>query len=64
MALRLLAATVLRAAAGYEREARGRPAGLRTVTLVCLGSAAFMATSIFAFLGSDPSRVTSGVVTG
>ncbi len=64
MGLRLLAATILGAAIGYERERRGRPAGLRTLTLVCLGSAAFTVASVIGFPGSDPSRVAAGVVAG
>lgn len=64
MALRLLAATILGAVIGLERERRGRPAGLRTLALVSLGSAGFTVVSAFGFLGGDPGRVASGVVTG
>lgn len=46
---RLLVATVLGGAIGYERERSGKIAGLRTHTLVALGSALFTAISILLF---------------
>jgi putative Mg2+ transporter-C (MgtC) family protein len=64
MGLRLVLAAVFGAVVGFERQRRGRPAGLRTMTLVSLGSAAFTVVSAFGFLGGDPGRVASGVVTG
>ncbi len=50
---------------GIERETHGRPAGLRTHILVCIGSALFALCS-YAIAGKsyDPARVTAGVVTG
>ena len=65
--LRLLGATLLGAAIGYERELRGKGAGLRTHMLVALGSALFMIISIYAFPDInkfDASRVAAGVVGG
>lgn len=65
--LRLLGATLLGAAIGYERELRGKGAGLRTHMLVALGSALFMIISIYAFPEAnrfDASRVAAGVVGG
>ena len=41
MLLRLLTATACGALLGLEREARGKAAGLRTFTMVSLGSASF-----------------------
>jgi len=41
IAARLLAALLLGAAIGFEREWRNRPAGLRTHTLVCVAAAMF-----------------------
>ena len=65
MVLRLLLAGVLGGAIGLEREKTGKPAGLRTHMLICVGAALFTAVSIFAFEGPvDPSRVAAGVVTG
>jgi len=50
---------------GFERQIRGKPAGIRTSILICLG------TSIFIHLGTtfkganvDPTRVLGQVVTG
>jgi putative Mg2+ transporter-C (MgtC) family protein len=63
--LRLLLAAALGAGIGYQRERANKPAGLRTHTLICLGSALFTIVSIFGFAdGVDPSRVAAGVVTG
>lgn len=65
MVLRLLLAGVLGAAVGYERERAAKPAGFRTHLLVCLGAAMFTLVSIYGFkLGTDPSRVAAGVVSG
>jgi putative Mg2+ transporter-C (MgtC) family protein len=65
MALRLLLAAVLGGAIGYQRERAGKPAGLRTHMLICIGSAIFTLVSIYGFTGpADPSRVAAGVVTG
>lgn len=54
---------------GIERERRGKPAGLRTNILICLGSTLYMLvgdyiTSRFLGVSSDPSRIASQVVTG
>ncbi len=65
--LRLLGAALLGAAIGYEREIRGKGAGLRTHMLVALGSALFMTISIYGFPDAnrfDASRVAAGVVGG
>ena len=65
--LRLLGAALLGAAIGYERELRGKGAGLRTHMLVALGSALFMTISIYGFPDAnrfDASRVAAGVVGG
>lgn len=63
--LRLLLAVVLGAAIGFQREWAGKPAGLRTLALICLGSALFTVVSLFGFgTGVDPSRVAAGIVTG
>ena len=65
MALRLLLAAVLGGVIGFQRERAGKPAGLRTHMLICIGAALFTLVSIFAFSWtSDPSRVAAGVVTG
>jgi putative Mg2+ transporter-C (MgtC) family protein len=59
---RMALAAVLGAAIGLEREYRGYPAGVRTMALVCMGSALFAdSTSLF---GGDPSRVAAQIVSG
>ncbi len=63
--LRLLMAAALGAAIGYQRERAGKPAGLRTHILICLGAALFTVASIYGFgPASDPSRVAAGVLVG
>jgi putative Mg2+ transporter-C (MgtC) family protein len=65
MLARLLLAVALGAAIGYERERAGKPAGLRTHGMVCLGAALFTLVSIFGFGGTgDPTRIAAQVVTG
>ena len=63
--LRLAAATILGAVVGFERERARKPAGLRTHTLVCVGTALFVLVCSSAGMSSDGlSRVIQGVVTG
>ncbi len=65
MVLRLLLATALGAIIGYQRERAGKPAGLRTVILVCVGAALFTVASSYVFGAvADPSRVAAGIVIG
>ena len=62
LVIRLLVATGLGAAIGYQRERAGRPAGLRTHILIALGSALFTVISLFGFIPSaDASRVVAGI---
>ena len=63
--LRLLLAAGLSAAIGYQRERKGKAAGLRTHILIGSGAALFTLVSIYGFSGAvDPSRVAAGVVAG
>ncbi len=62
--LRLLAAAVLAAVIGLERELRGKVAGLRTHILISVGAAAFTLGSLYGFEGYEMARVASGVVAG
>lgn len=65
--LRLGAAVLMGALIGLDRELRGKPAGLRTVALVSLGSAVFVLTAAGldeGVSGDATSRVIQGVVTG
>lgn len=63
--IRLVAATLLGAAVGFQRERAGKPAGLRTHILVSLGTAVFvLACSAAGMSLEGQSRVIQGVVTG
>ncbi len=67
LSLRLIAAGLLGAVVGYERELRSKGAGVRTHVLVALGSALFMIISQYGFEGAsrfDAARVAAGVVGG
>ena len=59
-------ATLLGGAIGLERELGGKPAGLRTNILICIGSVLYTHLSI-AIIGdspNDPTRVAGQIVTG
>lgn len=63
--LRLLLAAGLGAMLGYEREAMGKSAGIRTHMLVAVGSALFVAVPLLAHAGDAAvSRVVQGLVAG
>lgn len=71
MVFKIILAAVLGMAIGAEREHRHRSAGLRTYTIVAIGSALFTILSIYGFqaiggpLGSyDPSRIAGQIVVG
>lgn len=49
---------------GLERQLRGKPAGIRTSILICLGTCAYVSLSATISGATDPSRVLSQVVTG
>src|SRR5207245_2140654 len=65
-------ATVLGGAIGLERELGGKPAGLRTNILICIGSVLYTHLSIAMLsaiagagaTGTDPTRVAGQIVTG
>ena len=63
--VRVLAATLLGAIVGIERERAGKPAGLRTHMLVSLGTAVVVMACSASGIGLDGlSRVIQGIVTG
>ena len=65
--LRLTAAVGIGALIGLDRELRRKPAGIRTLALVSLGSAVFILETVDPTVGSSTdgtSRVIQGVVTG
>ena len=74
IALRLVVAAALTGLVGLEREWRERAAGLRTHTLVGVGSALFTLVSAYGFneflvgntnvVRTDPTRIAAQIVTG
>lgn len=61
--VKLLLALLMGAVLGFEREIHAKSAGLRTLTLICVGAALFtMVSSRFA--DADSSRVASNIVSG
>ena len=63
----ILVALVLGFAIGYERKLRFKEAGIRTHTIVCVGSALMMVVSKYGFgdsIEADASRVAAQIVSG
>lgn len=70
---RLLLAAVLGGSVGMEREVKGKPAGLRTTLLICVGAAMFtqlslqialLATGGGDALRADPARLAAQIIPG
>jgi putative Mg2+ transporter-C (MgtC) family protein len=58
-------ATLLGGAIGLERELSGKPAGLRTNILICVGATLFTTLSMKMSLGrGDPARVAAQILPG
>lgn len=65
MIIRLAASTLIGGLIGIEREIEHKPAGLRTIILVCLGSTLFIMLGLnFTEIGFALDRIVAGVVTG
>lgn len=62
--IRIGVGMALGAVLGLEREASGKAAGLRTYSLVGLGSAVFTLVGMEAFDSADTSRVAAQIVSG
>lgn len=64
--IQIILSGLLGAIIGSEREIVGKSAGLRTFSLVTVGSTLFTILSVHGFSGSgvDPSRVASQIVVG
>jgi putative Mg2+ transporter-C (MgtC) family protein len=60
----LALAVLLGGAIGLEREIRGKPAGLRTNVLICVGATLFTSLSHQLANGGDAGRVAGNIVTG
>ncbi|MFA7079049.1 MAG: MgtC/SapB family protein [Syntrophomonas sp.] len=67
---KLTLACILGGIIGLERESLNRPAGFRTYTLVCMGSALAMVVSLdmyyqyYQTVNADPGRIAAQVVSG
>jgi len=68
MARRMMFSSIMGAIIGWERRAVDRPAGMRTMSLVCMGACLFTLSSVFAFLDGpmnwDASRVSAAIPSG
>ena len=69
MIARIAFAAIVGGIIGFERRRAARPAGIRTLALVAMGSSAFTVVSIFGFTGQegqlrDPARIAAQVATG
>jgi putative Mg2+ transporter-C (MgtC) family protein len=74
MTARLLASVLAGGLIGLERSFRGRPAGFRTHTLVCMASALLMLITVYEWqwvgngnpdsIRMDPTRMAQGIMTG
>lgn len=64
--IRALLALLCAGLIGYDRDAHGSAAGLRTHILVCVGAMLAMCTGEFTsmYYGGDPSRIGAQVVSG
>ena len=64
---RLLLACFLGGLIGLERELKGKPGGLRTNILICIGAALFVHLGLYSVASyniGDPTRVIGQVITG
>ena len=67
---KLVVALVLGSMVGYERKRKGQTAGVRTFSLIAMGSALSMILSIYVAqqyaptLNGDPTRIAASVVSG
>jgi putative Mg2+ transporter-C (MgtC) family protein len=64
IAIKLLIALALGLIIGAEREYRNKSAGLRTMILICLGSAVFTIISMEISHPTEVGRIASNIVTG
>src|SRR5437773_11184904 len=66
--IRLCLAVICGGVIGSDREAEGKPSGVRTQMLVCIGSCLFLVTGLRMHLAPgvvpDLPRLAEGVITG
>lgn len=61
--LRLVVAVLVGGLIGFERTKAGKPAGIRTQMLVCMGAALFVIVTIKT-LPEEAGRIIAGIATG
>ena len=68
MCCRVIISILMGSIIGFERRRAARPAGIRTMAMVCLGACVFTIDSMFAFvdgtMGWDASRVSAAIPSG
>jgi hypothetical protein len=68
MSRRIVMSILMGSVVGFERRRADRPAGIRTMAMVCLGACVFTLGSIWAFvdgtMGWDASRVSAAIPSG
>ncbi len=64
IALRLSVATFLGVLIGLNRDLQGKPTGVRTMGLVCLGSALIVIAAELVGGPGDATRAVQGIITG
>ena len=66
LCLDILLSAILGFAIGFERKLRRKEAGIRTHTILCIGSCLMMVISMYAFQdgGTDKSRIAAQIVSG
>lgn len=60
---KIILSTILGLLIGYERESSGKSVGIRTISLICLGSTLFCLMSPNIFMG-DNTRIIAQIVSG
>jgi putative Mg2+ transporter-C (MgtC) family protein len=60
---KIILSTILGLLIGYERESSGKSVGIRTISLICLGSTLFCLMSPTIFNG-DNTRIIAQIVSG
>lgn len=61
---KLLIATICGAMIGYERELKNKAAGIRTYTIICVGSMLFTSLAFLIDINVDKTRIIGQIVTG
>ncbi|MDO4499836.1 MAG: MgtC/SapB family protein [Erysipelotrichaceae bacterium] len=64
---KILLSTIVGAIIGFDRERRGKPAGIKTHSLVCLGATMITIIGLLTFKDTnigDPMRLSAQVVSG